>query len=283
MRYGSIAAFLAGLEGVALLRACAGDSEDYDRAYVEARLAELRTIVDLDLGGAEFGSATTLDGYRSWSQTYDTEDNPLLPAEQPTVHRMLGALPAGDAIDLACGTGRHTVFLAERGHRVIGVDQSPEMVQRAEAKVPAGRFLLADITAVPLPTASADLVVCSLALTHLPGLDEPVQEMARLLRPGGHAVLSDIHVLSLYLGGVAKAPYPGPDGEMLLMPASRYFASDYIAAFRNAGFDILECEEPRWGPVSGEGGPFARFCPEAAAAAYRDTPAAIVWHVQKPD
>src|SRR4051794_37351173 len=201
MRYASVVAFLAGLEGVALLRACAGDSERYDKEFVEARLAELRRIIDMDLPGTNLGSASVRDGYRRWSETYDTEDNPLLPAEQPTVHRMLSGIEApagGVAVDLACGTGRHSVYLAGRGWDVIGVDQTPEMLARARPKLPAARFVLGDLEAVPLPSAVADLVVCSLALTHALTLGPPMAEIGRLLKPGGHAVLSDIHVLSLY-------------------------------------------------------------------------------------
>ncbi|MEV4109428.1 hypothetical protein [Nonomuraea sp. NPDC049695] len=46
----------------------------------------------------------------------------------------------------------------------------------------------------------------------------------------------------------------------------------------------LACHEPRWGEVSGgHGGPLAqRWCPEAAAAAYHDTPAVIIWHLRRP-
>ena len=69
---------------------------------------------------------------------------------------------------------------------------------------------------------------------------------------------------------------------MMLMPAGRYFASDYIATFRAAGLTVVDCAEPRWGPGDGAGGPFAQYhCEQAAAAAYFDTPAAIVWHLEK--
>ncbi|HEY2506966.1 MAG TPA: hypothetical protein VGI58_10650 [Streptosporangiaceae bacterium] len=47
--------------------------------------------------------------------------------------------------------------------------------------------------------------VCALALTHAPGLAPVLAKFSRVLRPGGHLVTSDIHVLSLYLGGVPPA------------------------------------------------------------------------------
>ena len=116
-----------------------------------------------------------------------------------------------------------------------------------------------------------DAAVCTLALTHLPDLGAALGELARVVQAGGTIVTSDIHVLSLYLGGVAYA-----DGRR--MPASRYFASDYVRAALRAGVEIETCLEPRWGTIEGGGGPLAQtWCPAAAAAAYGDTPAAIVW------
>jgi SAM-dependent methyltransferase len=125
-----------------------------------------------------------------------------------------------------------------------------------------------------------DLVVCALALVHLPALAPVLAEFVRVLRPGGHLVLSDIHVMSLYLGGVATAA--GPDGRHALLPASRWFASDYLTAALPLGLRVRAMHEPRWGFDAEAGGPLARqWCAAAADAAHIDTPAAVVWHLQR--
>jgi ubiquinone/menaquinone biosynthesis C-methylase UbiE len=82
------------------------------------------------------------------------------------VHEIVGALPAGVALDAACGTGRYADFLARRGHRVIGVDGSPDMLARARVRVPEAEFLVGDLHRLPVADAEVDLVVCGLALTH---------------------------------------------------------------------------------------------------------------------
>ena len=61
------------------------------------------------------------------------------------VREIVETLPVGVALDAACGTGRYAEFLAERGHRVIGVDGSPDMLARACTRVPPGEFLLGDL------------------------------------------------------------------------------------------------------------------------------------------
>jgi hypothetical protein len=78
-------AYLVGLEGIALLRAFAGE---YDRDFTLARLAEVRALLDCaeELGeGAAVGPISTEEGYRSWAELYDEPGNQLVDLEQPVV------------------------------------------------------------------------------------------------------------------------------------------------------------------------------------------------------
>jgi SAM-dependent methyltransferase len=148
---------MLGLEGVALLRAFAGNG--FDRAFVEARIAETRTLLDhaapLVGEGVDVGQVSTVDGYRAWSVTYDEPGNPLIVVEEPIVHQILDGLPAGSALDAACGTGRHAEYLAARGHRVIGVDISPDMLARARIRVPQRNSSLVTCGSFRCPTVSS--------------------------------------------------------------------------------------------------------------------------------
>jgi SAM-dependent methyltransferase len=276
-------AWLLGLEGIALLRAIAGDVDD--EAFVDQRLAEAARILTArgapdPAGQPSAQPVDTRTGYDLWAPTYDSEHNPLLAAEQAVVWPWLNQLPPGLAVDAACGTGRYASLLAAHGHTVVGIDSSPGMLAIARHKVPTARLLLGDLTALPVADHAADLVICALALTHQPTLNPALKEFARILRPGGQLIVSDIHVASLYLGGIVHVR--SPQGQLLELPAARFLASDYLKAAVSAGFNVLDCAEPRWGLVQGEGGGLAgRWCPAAAAAAYRDTPAAIAWRLER--
>jgi SAM-dependent methyltransferase len=281
-------AYLLGVEGVALLRGFAGH---YGRDFTEARLAETRALLssaDQFGDGVETAPITTGEGYRAWAEIYDQPGNGLIDLEQPVVRDILDGLPRGAALDAACGTGRHAEYLALLGHEVIGVDSSPEMLAVARAKVPGGDFREGNLHQLPVPDRHADVVVCALALTHVPDLAPVLAEFARVLRPGGHLVISD-----------SRSEWPVvmalPGGSFGYLPHRNHLASDYLAAALPLGFDVRRCQEPRLpGPaVDPNATPASAppehpsdiwslwpWCPAAINAVYRDAPILIIWHFQ---
>jgi SAM-dependent methyltransferase len=291
-------AYLLGLEGIALLRAFAGE---YDRDFTVARLAEIRALLDSveELGdGAAVAPIPTTEGYGSWAEFYDQPGNQLIDLEQPIVREILDGLPRGVALDAACGTARHSAYLASLGHTVIGVDSSAAMLERAREKVPGGEFHEADLHDLPLPDDHVDVVVCALALMHVPHIEPVLAELVRVLRPGGSLVISDWRILIGDTGlPLVKAR---PDGSPGYMPTRSRRTSEYLAAALRLGLHVRRCEEPlRPFPlVDGNGSsdeapvpdhvPGAppniwalhRWCPTPTNAAYRGLPAAIIWHFQ---
>jgi SAM-dependent methyltransferase len=285
-------AYLLGLEGVALLRGFIGE---YDRDFVEARIAEVRELVaDESLAGAAVAveRVGTVDGYRMWSATYDGH-NTAFDYDEPVVKEIVDAVPAGVAVDAACGTGRFSALLTARGHRVIGVDSSPDMLARARANVPGGDFRCGDLGELPVADASADLVTCGLALTHVPDLRPAFAEFARVLRPGGHLVISDMHPERILRAAIPTLR--DSDGRPGRLPGHRHLVGDYLRAALAAGLELRRCEEPLpepapAAPPATELGPWevwpwslAAVVPEAARAADAGIPVEIIWHFQRAD
>jgi SAM-dependent methyltransferase len=290
-------AYLLGLEGVALLRAFAGE---YDREFGEARIAEIRRLLDSPALGAEgvtAESVSTVAGYHVWAATYDQPGNGLFGVEEPVIHEILDALSPGIAVDAACGTGRHARHLVARGHRVIGVDSSPDMLAVARPAVPQAEFRPGDLHDLPLPDDHADVIVCALALVHLADLRPVFAEFARVLRPGGHLVVSDVHQEQVALGSVPRAR--SETGERGLLPAFRHRAADYLRAALPLGFEVRRCEEPQPPPSAGtpgdgveavDVGPWDSWpwslldiVPAARAAAFDNKPSVMVWHFHLAD
>jgi ubiquinone/menaquinone biosynthesis C-methylase UbiE len=242
MLYQHPLAYLAGLEGVALLRAFAGE---HDRQFVLARLAELRQLLDdpaLENGGTAIAALSTAEGYRSWAPSYDHEDNALLDIEGRVVREIVADLPVGLALDAACGTGRHAAYLKELGHEVVGVDASFEMLSVARRRLPVGRLLRGELERLPLPDRAVHLVVCALALTHVADLRRALAEFVRVLEPGGHLVLSDSAGLA---AGIRPPVVMVVDGRPGYLPHHNRRASEYLEAALPLGLEVRRCEEPR--------------------------------------
>lgn len=291
MIYEDPRAYLLGLEGIALLRAFTGE---HDRDFVEARIAEIRRVLDdeaLANAAVEVDRVDAVTGYRLWSATYD-RPNSAFDLDEPVVGEIVDSLPVGVALDAACGTGRYARLLAGRGHRVIGVDGSPDMLALAREKVPQGEFLHGDLHRLPVADAEVDLIVCALALTHVPALEPVMAEFARVLRPGGSLVIADMHPERVVQGSVPSVR--GADGRPGRLTAHRHLIGDYLRAALPLGLHVRRCEEPlvpageRAEPgVVGEMGPWelwpwslAAMVPEAARAAGAGAPALVIWHFQ---
>jgi SAM-dependent methyltransferase len=197
------------------------------------------------------------------------------------VHALIDETTPGRALDAACGTGRHARKLADAGHEVVGVDVSPEMLERARAGLPQATFHEGDLRALDEPDASFDLVVCGLALAHLPDVGAGVAELARVLRPGGRLVVSVLHPFQAQLGW--HAPFTGADGRRGFVREHPHTHAGYLAAFRASGLELRDCAEPLL--TADEVRTKRRayeHVPEATVAAYLGLPGVLVWAAEKP-
>jgi ubiquinone/menaquinone biosynthesis C-methylase UbiE len=100
-------------------------------------------------------------------------------------------------LDVGCGTGYHMASLRERGFKVAGIDGSEEMLEHARTNNPGAEIRKADVEAIPFPDASFDFVVCIEVLRYLPESVACIQEMARVLKPGGVCLATATPVLNL--------------------------------------------------------------------------------------
>jgi SAM-dependent methyltransferase len=290
-------AYLLGLEGLALMRGWAGD---FDEEFTRNRLDEVRRLLHDPLltshPGIEVTRGRLDDGYTQWAPDYDSP-NRLFDLDEPFVYGVVDDLPIAVALDAGCGTGRFAQGLAHQGHEVIGVDGNVDMLRVARRRVPSARFVLGDLHALPVADASVDLVVCALALSHVPSLEPVMGEFARVLVPGGHLLISDVHHELIFRGSVVMGS--GPDGRPCLVPTYRHTPGAFLRVSLNNRLALRGCEEPRQ-PVPAE--PKSEPLPELGAAdlgpwqswpwslmdllptardAAWDIPLVINWHFQR--
>jgi SAM-dependent methyltransferase len=129
------------------------------------------------------------------------------------------AAPGAHVLDIGCGPGHLLERLAHRGLVVTGIDLDPAMAERAAARL-GGRaeVRVADVAALPFPDGTFDLVVSTLSLHHWAAPPAGLAELARVLRPGGRAVIWDLAGFAP-VHGDAAGPGAHLDGSVLEMVA----------------------------------------------------------------
>jgi ubiquinone/menaquinone biosynthesis C-methylase UbiE len=103
--------------------------------------------------------------------------------------------PETSVLDLCCGSGQTTRFLVERSRHVTGLDASPLSLNRARKNVPQADYVEAFAEAMPFSDNHFDVVHTSVALHEMEPqqLQKILQEVHRVLRPGGYFALVDFH------------------------------------------------------------------------------------------
>jgi ubiquinone/menaquinone biosynthesis C-methylase UbiE len=181
--------------------------------------------------------------YDAWSNTYDETPNPLIEVEEMAVRSLLRTIEFHDVLDAATGTGRYAVYLAEQGKRVAAVDCNENMLAEARRKAAARQlaieFRREDISSLSFGDSSFDLVVCGLALVHIEDLAKPCREFVRVLRHGGHLVISDLHPVVQAEEGPDRMLELVEGKEPLFFPSYHSQVEDYLQATKSAGAEVL--------------------------------------------
>lgn len=218
--------------------------------------------------------------YALWAASYPAQaHNPLMHAEE---RAMLGLLPSrldGQCVvDAGCGSGRYLRHAMARGATtLVGIDLSGPMLSRAAAlfdEAPRGtRIALArgDLAALPLPDASADLLVCGLVVGHVARLAPVLHEFARVARAGATLLLSDFHPVGAALSW--RRDFRAEGQRYAVRHATHYY-SHWHAACAGAGLAIDAVCEPMLDPADIP--PGARFDPVALSV-----PVALVFRLRR--
>lgn len=182
--------------------------------------------------------------YDRWAESYDDDRNATRDLDA-VVLRAAGLQLAGrDVVELGCGTGKNTTWLAERAASLLAVDFSPGMLARARERVtaPHVRFIEHDVrTAWPFTSGSADVVVGNLILEHVERLAPVYREAMRVLRPGGTLFLCELHPERQRRGG--QAHFTNRDGATTHVPAYRHTVAEYVNDGLIAGLRLVQLGE----------------------------------------
>lgn len=182
--------------------------------------------------------------YDSWSQTYETMDNPTRDLAAAMLRDPGVVLVGRDVLEIGCGTGLNTRYLAEHARKVTAIDFSAGMLEKARANTGAAnvKFQQGDIKNVwDVEDASVDVIVTTLVLEHIEDLAHVYKEAARVLRPGGEFLIFELHPYRQLRGG--QAQFAAEDGTTIFVSAFVHSISEFVSAGIGTGFTLKELRE----------------------------------------
>ncbi len=230
-------------------------------------------------------------GERSWRLAPGEERWGIFGLPESDLHMLPDDLAGKDAIELGCGTAYVSAWMARRGARPVGIDNSPRQLETA-ARLQGEHgmdfpILLGNAERVPYPDASFDFAISEYGAVLWADPALWVPEAARLLRPGGrlHVLTNGFvfylaspddeteppteHLLRPQFGSV-RITWPG-DTSVEFHPTH----GEWIRLFTASGFEILELLEPQT-PAEAT----SRWMPKGSDWATK-WPAEEIWKVRK--
>lgn len=198
--------------------------------------------------------------------------------ERPAIEQLIGEVRGARLLDIGCGSGTYSTWLAERGARVVGIDLSSTMISLAQARaLERGielELCVVDISKhLPFSEATFDTVFVSTALHFVENLENAFKEIAKAMKPGAQLVVSALHPMSTSRFPSSQslaldpwesrhgwdAQYFGSPTRMIETPwlnfgdvssegqrinCYHHTTTDYFSAIRSAGLTITDLREP---------------------------------------
>jgi len=183
------------------------------------------------------------NAYNIWADQYDTNSNKTRDLDTISTIETLSKLKFSSVIELGCGTGKNTIFLLKKAKKIIGLDFSQEMLNKAKLKINDKRveFRKADMTTEwKIDNDSADLITCNLVLEHIEDLDIFFDQANKKLKNGGAFFISELHPFKQYSG--SKAKFETENGIQELETYVHHI-SEYLNVASENGFELVELKE----------------------------------------
>jgi predicted TPR repeat methyltransferase len=186
---------------------------------------------------------TIENAYDIWADQYDTNLNKTRDLDTEATVKTLNKLNFSQVIELGCGTGKNTRYLLKKADKIIGLDFSQEMLNKAKSKIKDQRaeFRKADLSEEwQIENNFADLITCSLVLEHIKDLDFVFSQAHEKLKNTGNFFVSELHPFKQYSG--SKAKFETKNGVQELETFVHHI-SEYLNVANENGFELVELKE----------------------------------------
>ncbi len=181
--------------------------------------------------------------YNIWANQYDTNENRTRDLDKKSTIETLSKYEFENVLELGCGTGKNTNWLLKKAKRIIGLDFSQEMLNKAKAKISNEKVIFRKVDLTEnweIDNNFADLITCSLTLEHIKDLNHIFSQANKKLNENGIFFISELHPFKQYSG--SKAKYETESGTKELEVYIHHI-SEYTDKAKNNGFKLIEVKE----------------------------------------
>ncbi len=182
--------------------------------------------------------------YNCWASQYDGNKNNTRDMEAVVLRELLCEAPGERFLEIGCGTGKNTVWIADKYDQVTSVDFSEEMLAIAKKKVTQSNitFRRGDITSPWLFASDKyDVVGFSLVLEHIENLDFIFEQCVSCLNVGGFVYIGELHPFKQYAG--TKARFQAVDGETRELSCFVHHTSEFVQLAFDHGLRLVKLRE----------------------------------------
>ncbi|MCF6181828.1 class I SAM-dependent methyltransferase [Lutibacter sp.] len=181
--------------------------------------------------------------YNSWAKIYDTNKNETRDLDKKSTIKILKNYPFETVLELGCGTGKNTVWLSTKAKKIIALDFSQKMLNKAKKKIQNDDVIFKKANLLnnwEVENEFADLITSSLTLEHIKDLNFIFSQAHLKLKTNGIFFINELHPFKQYSG--SKARFDSEKGTKVLEVYTHHI-SDYINSAKENGFKLKEIYE----------------------------------------
>nr|WP_294896010.1 class I SAM-dependent methyltransferase [uncultured Pedobacter sp.] len=184
------------------------------------------------------------EAYNIWSEQYDTNKNRTRDLEAISLRQNLKEQHFHNCLEIGCGTGKNTEWLASIAYNVLGIDLSEQMLTKAKQKMNTEnvKFIQADINNDWKFTKDEkfDLATFSLVLEHIENLDLIFKRLNEVISANGVIYIGELHPFRQYNG--SKARFENEEG-IQIVTCFNHHISDFVNSAKKSSFQLIDINE----------------------------------------
>jgi ubiquinone/menaquinone biosynthesis C-methylase UbiE len=184
------------------------------------------------------------EAYNQWAEQYDTNQNKTRDLEAVAIRETLAEVDIENCLEIGCGTGKNTKWLATKVKQMLAVDLSDEMLAKAKIKINDAKIEFKQANILDdwhfAANKQFELVTFSLVLEHIKDLNLIFDKLGQVVKENGYVYIGELHPFKQYNG--TKARFDTMEGRQVVT-CFNHNISDFITPAKKNKFEVVQLNE----------------------------------------